>query len=190
MTTHWWGTPENVSKRFVAEYKAMKEQFKDRANFEVDQEGILTWTIRVNVGLAEIPKEQREHTIRIVCDSNYPNAAPAAFCDDIETSRHMYGSNKLCLFNPSEGTNHGWNPSRSTALTVALWSTQWLYAHYTWKVTGRWPGDEHNVSGDRLQTEQNPEIAIRRNDRLEVIKRKMNEITRKDKDNAGQSEDT
>ena len=50
-----------------------------------------------------------------------------------------------CLFNPKDGEQYGWNPSRSTAVTVAAWAVQWLYAYYTWRSTGQWPGIEERV---------------------------------------------
>ncbi|MCC6800347.1 MAG: hypothetical protein IT325_09525, partial [Anaerolineae bacterium] len=36
-------------------------------------------------------------------------------------------------------------PSTSTAVTVAGWAIQWLYAYYTWRATGLWPGVEERM---------------------------------------------
>jgi len=30
-------------------------------------------------------------------------------------------------------------------VTVAAWGVQWLYAYYTWRAIGTWPGIEERV---------------------------------------------
>ena len=63
----------------------------------------------------------------------------------IYSPKHQFEDGQLCLFNPKDGTTYGWNPSRSTAVTVAGWAIQWLYAFYTWQALKVWPGEEEQV---------------------------------------------
>ncbi len=62
------------------------------------------------------------------------------------SEKHQYEDGQLCLFNPKDGEQYGWNPSRSTAVTVTAWSIQWIYAFYTWRATGKWPGIEERAN--------------------------------------------
>lgn len=100
-------------------------------------------TVEVNMkGLKE-----REHTLKILYPQDYPIRPPEAYCvsPKIYSEKHQFEDGQLCLFNPKDGANYGWNPSRSTAVTVAAWGIQWLYAYYTYRATGTWPGVEERV---------------------------------------------
>jgi hypothetical protein len=79
--------------------------------------------------------------------NDYPNRPAEAYVlkPRIYSEKHQYEDGQLCLFNPKDGERYGWNPSRSTAVTVAGWAIQWLYAYYTWRSTGEWPGIEERV---------------------------------------------
>jgi hypothetical protein len=59
--------------------------------------------------------------------------------------KHQYQDGQLCLFNPMDGAQYGWNPARSTAVTVVSWAIEWIYALYTWRATGHWPGAEESM---------------------------------------------
>lgn len=148
----WWGTKDKLSPRFVTEAKAMRQHFGDRAKLVVPQNGATpSWMVTVDINLKELDKNQREHTIQITYSSDYPNQAPIAKVVNprISSSRHQYHDDRLCLFNPHEGRNHGWNPSKGTVLTIALWSVQWIYSYYTWTYSGLWPGDEEITQGSQ-----------------------------------------
>lgn len=155
----WWGSREALSKRFMHEVGQMKVQFGTSWQLVLpkpDSPNPLYWRGQVLVNLEELAPAKRKHTLHVVYPDGYPNAAANCYCVDpvLENTGHTYGisqwpfnngASKMCLFNPNEGVNYGWNPSHSTALTIALWGIQWLYGYYTFFYTGKWPGDEHNV---------------------------------------------
>ncbi len=145
--TEWWGTRRNVSPRLRLEVEAMRATFDDTFRLIVPQgEELLYWRGVVHVNLARL--RQPEHTIKIVYPRNYPNRPAEAYIlePDIYSQKHQYEDGQLCLFNPKDGENYGWNPSRSTAVTVTAWAIQWLYAYYTWRATGDWPGLEETAN--------------------------------------------
>jgi hypothetical protein len=77
----------------------------------------------------------------------YPNRPAEAYVErpTVYSEKHQFEDGQLCLFNPKDGVTYGWNPSTSTAVTVAGWAIQWLYAYYTWRATGTWPGIEERM---------------------------------------------
>ena len=141
----WWGTRNNVSPRLRLEVEAMRAAFGTTFRLNVPKWDPLFWEGIVEVNLRGIP--QRDHTIKIMYPHEYPNRPPEAYVLDprIYSEKHQFEDGQLCLFNPKDGTNYGWNPARSTSVTVAGWAIQWLYAYYTWRVTGDWPGIEERV---------------------------------------------
>lgn len=143
--TAWWGTRENVSMRLRLEVEAMRAAFGDTFRLVVKPGGVLYWLGTVEVNMKGVPV--RDHTLKIIYPSDYPQRPPEAYVikPKIYSEKHQYEDGQLCLFNPRDGTGYGWNPSRSTAVTVAAWAIQWLYAYYTWRQTGKWPGIEERV---------------------------------------------
>jgi hypothetical protein len=103
-------------------------------------------TVDINLSILESP----EHTLKIVYPKEYPNRPAEAYClkPRIYSEKHQYEDGQLCLFNPKDGEQYGWNPSKSTSATVAGWAVQWLYAYYTWRATGEWPGIEERIRPD------------------------------------------
>ena len=97
-------------------------------------------------GLVGIP--QRQHVLKIMYPNEYPERAAEAYVErpKIYSEKHQYEDGQLCLFNPKDGTGYGWNPGTSTAVTVAGWGIQWIYAYYAWRKTGEWPGQEERVA--------------------------------------------
>ncbi|MFZ4813466.1 MAG: hypothetical protein ACOYL5_02940 [Phototrophicaceae bacterium] len=143
----WWGTRSNVSPRLRLEVEAMRAAFGDTFRLTVPQTGNeLIWEGTVYVNLTVVP--DTAHTLKILYPPDYPNRPAEAYVQrpKIYSQKHQYEDGQLCLFNPKDGTNYGWNPSRSTAVTVAGWAIQWLYAYYTWRSTGDWPGVEEQVT--------------------------------------------
>lgn len=142
----WWGTRSNVSARLRIEVGAMRAAFGDTFRLIVPQNGLLHWVGTVEINLANL--RQREHELKILYPNDYPNRPAEAYVlkPDIYSEKHQYEDGQLCLFNPKDGEHYGWNPSRSTAVTVAGWAIQWLYAYYTWRATGEWPGIEERVT--------------------------------------------
>ncbi len=142
----WWGARNNVSPRLRLEVEAMRATFGTTFKLVVPQSGLLHWEGIVEINLARL--RQRDHTLRVVYPADYPNRPAEAYVirPKIYSEKHQYEDGQLCLFNPKDGENYGWNPSRSTAVTVSAWAIQWLYAYYTWKATGDWPGLEERAN--------------------------------------------
>ena len=90
---------------------------------------------------------QRLHTLKIIYVEGYPNRPAEAYVvkPAVYSEKHQFEDGQLCLFNPKDGVAYGWNPSTSTAVTVAGWAIEWLYAYYTWRATGTWPGVEEHL---------------------------------------------
>jgi ubiquitin-protein ligase len=106
---------------------------------------LLYWVGEVEINLKGVP--QREHMLKIAYPADYPLRPPEAYVlkPYIYSPKHQFEDGQLCLFNPKDGTTYGWNPARSTSVTVAGWAIQWLYAYYTWKQIGVWPGQEEFI---------------------------------------------
>ncbi len=148
----WWGTRQNASSRLRLEYRAMRATFGDTFRLVVPQWGPLHWIGEVEINMADVPRKlmsQREHTLKILYPNEYPVRPPEAYVlqPRIYSEKHQFEDGQLCLFNPKDGTTYGWNPGVSTAVTVAAWGIQWIYAYYTWRMTGAWPGTEERVRG-------------------------------------------
>ena len=141
----WWGTKDRVSDRLRLEVEMMRATFADTFRLVVPRSGDLYWLGDVEINLHGIP--QRLHTVKIIYVEGYPNRPAEAYVvdPDIYSEKHQFEDGQLCLFNPKDGVNYGWNPSTSTAVTVAGWAIQWLYAYYTWRATGKWPGVEEQL---------------------------------------------
>jgi ubiquitin-protein ligase len=145
MTVNWWGSRNNVSPRLRLEVEAMRATFGSTFKLIVPNFGLLYWEGLVEVNLAGLP--QPEHRLKILYPKDYPNRPAEAYVLEprVYSEKHQYEDGQLCLFNPKDGEQYGWNPSRSTAVTVTAWAIQWLYAYYTWRATGDWPGIEERV---------------------------------------------
>ncbi|MDX2162123.1 MAG: hypothetical protein SF162_12415 [bacterium] len=145
----WWGTRSQVTLRLRQEFEAMRLTFGDtfRLNTPRNERELMTWVGTVEINLSTLLPTQREHQIKIVYPHDYPNRPAEAYVlsPQIYSRKHQYEDGQLCLFNPKDGEYYGWNPSTSTAVTVAAWAIQWLYAYYTYGHTGVWPGIEERV---------------------------------------------
>lgn len=146
----WWGTRSNVSPRLRLEVEAMRAAFGDTFRLTVpSMGGILYWTGQVEINLSTV--KAPEHTLKVVYPKDYPSRPAEAYIlrPRIYSEKHQYEDGQLCLFNPKDGVQYGWNPSRSTAVTVTSWAIQWIYAYYTWRHTGDWPGIEEEIPDRR-----------------------------------------
>ena len=143
----WWGTRDNVSQRLITEFEAMQAAFQDTFRLVTPQFGLLYWLGVVEINMRGL--KQREHELKIVYPNEYPLKPPEAYVlrPNVYSEKHQFEDGQLCLFNPKDGTKYGWNPSRATAVTVAGWGIEWLYAYYTWRATGIWPGVEERIKG-------------------------------------------
>lgn len=143
----WWGTRRNVSARLRLEVEAMRATFEDTFKLHVpDDDQLLYWEGEVYVNLAKL--RQPKHDLKIVYPRDYPHRPAEAYVLEprVYSEKHQYEDGQLCLFNPKDGENYGWNPARGTAVTVTAWAVQWLYAYYTWRATGDWPGIEERAN--------------------------------------------
>ncbi len=142
----WWGSRKNVSPRLQLEVEAMRATFGDTFRLIVPKLGNLYWVGEVQINLIGAPAE--DHLLKIMYPEQYPVRPPEAYVlrPFIYSPKHQFEDGQLCLFNPVDGAAYGWNPSRSTAATVAGWAIQWIYAYYTWRATGKWPGQEERVT--------------------------------------------
>jgi ubiquitin-protein ligase len=145
MAEAWWGTRKDVSPRLRLEVEAMRAAFNNTFKLVVPNNGLLYWEGTIEINLAKL--RVSDHTLKILYPANYPYRPAEAYVLEphIYSQKHQYEDGQLCLFNPKDGEQYGWNPSRSTAVTVTAWAIQWLYAYYTWKATGDWPGVEERV---------------------------------------------
>jgi ubiquitin-protein ligase len=146
--SEWWGTRSNVSPRLRLEVEAMRATFDNTFRLVVPKNGLLYWEGTVEINLADLLES--EHMLKIMYPKDYPHRPAEAYVlqPHVYSKKHQYEDGQLCLFNPKDGEQYGWNPARSTAVTVAAWAVQWLYAYYTWKKTGDWPGLEERVRPD------------------------------------------
>jgi len=148
MASSWWGTRANVSTRLRLEVEAMRATFGNTFKLVVPKRGndLLYWQGAVEVNLKGL--RDPEHMLKILYPADYPNRPAEAYVlsPRVYSEKHQYEDGQLCLFNPKDGEQYGWNPSRSTAVTVTAWAVQWLYAYYTWKATGDWPGIEERIN--------------------------------------------
>ena len=141
----WWGSKNNVSARLRLEVEAMRATFDNTFKLIIPSTSALYWEGDVELNLATL--ESPFHRLKILYPNEYPNRPAEAYVlrPRIYSEKHQYEDGQLCLFNPKDGTQYGWNPSKSTAVTVAGWAVQWMYAYYTWRATNEWPGIEERV---------------------------------------------
>lgn len=146
MSGGWWGTRKSVSPRLRLEVEAMRATFGDTFKLVVPNMGLLYWEGTVEVNLKDLAN--KDHLLKILYPKDYPSRPAEAYVQRprIYSMKHQYEDGQLCLFNPKDGEQYGWNPSRSTAVTVTAWAIQWLYAYYTWRATDIWPGIEERVN--------------------------------------------
>ncbi len=142
----WWGTRQSVSPRMEYEFDAMRLAFGDTFKLAVPSlNAPIYWLGTVEINMQRVP--QREHVLKILYPHEFPERAPEAYIKQphVYSEKHQFEDGQLCLFNPKDGTGYGWNPSSSTAVTITGWAIQWIYAYYTWKLTGEWPGQEERI---------------------------------------------
>lgn len=126
----------------------MRAAFQDTFKLVVPQiGGGVYWLGTVDINMLTSHMPHREHVLKILYPDDFPNRPPEAYIvrPKIYSEKHQFEDGQLCLFNPKDGAGYGWNPTKSTAVTVAAWGVQWIYAYYTWRATGAWPGQEERI---------------------------------------------
>jgi ubiquitin-protein ligase len=151
----WWGTQQEVSKRLRQEYTAMRATFSSTFRLVRPERvnDLMYWVGEVEINLVGVRWKTftPQHTLKILYPADYPYRPAEAYVlqPEIYSQKHQYEDGQLCLFNPKDGENYGWNPASSTAVTVAGWAIEWIYSYYIWRDTGIWPGVEadHQAPG-------------------------------------------
>jgi ubiquitin-protein ligase len=157
MARNWWGTRQNVSSRLRLEVELMQAAFGETFRLEFEKNSnILYWLGQVEINLKDL--RERLHHLKIIYPSDYPSRPPEAYIlhPYLYSKKHQFEDGQLCLFNPKDGVTYGWNPSTSTAVTVAAWAVEWIYSFYTWKATGEWPGVEERLTPGGLRRGERP----------------------------------
>ena len=97
----------------------MRAVFGNTFKLVVPNMGLLFWEGMIEVNLANL--SYPEHILKIVYPKEYPNRPAEAYVlkPRIYSEKHQYEDGQLCLFNPKDGEQYGWNPGRSTAVTVS-----------------------------------------------------------------------
>ncbi len=139
---NWWETEEG-RKRLAVEKMMMNQTYPGYGKLTLDCERRLFWKMTFQI---KFDDRIIDCIVQIFYpEKDYPAAAPRAYVikPNVSESPHKYKEGNICLFHPRY-KSHGWDPSSSTAVSIATWSIDWLLAHLTWKNTGRWPGKQHN----------------------------------------------
>lgn len=156
----WWGTEKDPSDMLKEEMIAVKKYFNPKRDYYVPKNtrwdqpfwihtlGVKLDRIEGNkkpfwlisfVMIEENKMRSRQYEIKIQYFGR-PNAAvPRAYLvsEDPDTIYHLYEDGSLCLFHGDK--YEGWDPSKSTAATIALWAVEWIRAREHYKRTGNWP---------------------------------------------------
>lgn len=170
----WWGNLDEASPRMVLEVKVMKEHFAKGKKREIDmqvhwdepfwveseglesgfdEENRFYWLLHLRFGKKRLwsrKTEWEEETwvIKIFYPQEFPSFGPRAYIvrPRVFAAPHAVGSGgSLCLYNPRDGRDHGWDPSKGTGATIALWTIQWIRAYRYYQEYHDWPGPEESV---------------------------------------------
>jgi hypothetical protein len=132
----WWATPYG-SWRLSAEVKAMRERFPS-FRIVAGDDGALVWSGRVRSSLT-----RKRYRIKVAYPSTFPDHPPIVTIEGKKFppgTPHLLDGGRPCLYWPSQGSSHGYDPGRTTAATLVAWTALWLHAYETWRATGTWPG--------------------------------------------------
>ena len=136
---HWSTTPYG-RWRLAAEAEAMKRFPGFRLHLP-EGSSDLSW-----VGILRSTfNRRRRYLVRVTYPDRFPHQAPLVTIEKPgldETSPHLLGCNRPCLYRSENGPRNGYDPARTTAATLVAWTALWIHAYETWKATGTWPGSE------------------------------------------------
>lgn len=131
----WWTTRYGAWRR-QREIDAMNGSFP---SFRLEDEGAgLFWSGSIRSSMTG-----RNYRVRVQYPYNFPDTAPIVVIESHQFPAgmpHLLNGNQPCLFTPSQGTHHGYDPARTTAATLVSWTALWIHAYETWCETGEWPG--------------------------------------------------
>lgn len=167
----WWGTRKEPSRRMRVEILAMKKLFNTKQkvlikprvlwdddfylitkelNLDTDNRIRPFWltTFRMRSGPQNRINPEGWYTLRITYRSEFPAKEPAATIPShgLLGAEHIFGKLSetddyvLCLTG-HDGIRSGWDPARSTAATIGLWSIEWIRAWTLSIITGYWPDE-------------------------------------------------
>ena len=115
--------------------------------------GLVFWrgVVEINMRMSRFSSFQSEHTLGYCLSQRNIQ---------IVQQKHIVASRKFIVksINMKMGScvcstqkmvsNMVGTPANRRAVTVTGWAVQWLYAYYTWRSTGQWPGIEERIRPD------------------------------------------
>lgn len=134
----WWETPHG-QWRLRAEAEAMRRFPEFHALGRED--GFLAWVGWLKSSL----HHENAYLVSVVYPRGFPDEAPEVVIHGPAIpsgTPHLLSGNRPCLYMPSEGPRHGYDPARTTAATLVAWTALWIHAFETWQDTCEWPGEE------------------------------------------------
>ena len=135
----WWETPYG-RWRGRAEVEAMRARFPE---FTLTQPDVVT--LRWEGWLWSSLDPSRSYQVLVTYPATFPDEAPDVRIAEPELppdTPHMLVGRRPCLYYPTQGPRHGYDPARTTAATLVAWTALWIHAFETWQATGTWPGSE------------------------------------------------
>jgi hypothetical protein len=85
------------------------------------------------------------YLVQVTYGAGFPDVPPVVMIHEPlkPGTPHLLDWGMPCLYQPSDGPRHGYDPGRTTAATLVRWTALWLAAYEVWCATGAWPGAEH-----------------------------------------------
>jgi hypothetical protein len=134
----WWRTRYG-RWRLSVEKEAMRRHFPRFSPVEAYPGGWRGWLGWLHSALPDGGRYQ----VRITYPENFPEEAPVVQIlqpDLTGSAPHMLSEGRPCLYLPTQGPRHGYDPQRTTAATLVAWTALWIHAYETWRSTDTWPG--------------------------------------------------
>src|SRR5438093_10263766 len=129
-STPWWETAYG-RWRLAAEARAMRDRFP---GFDacLSSDGHLGWVGRLRSGF----RPANRYLIRAVYPLDFPAGPPMVMLEEPDlpdNTPHLLRANTLCLYRPSDGPRHGYDPARTTAATFVAWAAHWVHCFEDWQ---------------------------------------------------------
>lgn len=135
----WFWTPYGAW-RLKAEIEAMEERFPGfRIATTEESVTTLAWSGR----LPSPFRLETTYLVQVRYPPWFPDEPPEVSILSpplAPDTPHVILGNRPCLFLPSQGPGHGYDPGRTTAATLVAWTVLWIHAYETWAASGAWPG--------------------------------------------------
>lgn len=126
---------DRYPRRLSYEVQSMKKSFPHARLFRLE-DGRLAWELTLQTN------SKSTYLVEIVYPSRFPDDYPLAYVVDppITEAPHMYRrDHHLCLFAADDDPDRTYVPERTTAATIACWSSAWLFCYEQYTILGYWP---------------------------------------------------